>query len=1595
MRGLALLVLLCVPTSLFAQVVVQIDRAAPAAHAAGRSSAVTFHGFGFTAGTTVTIAGRSVRGVLVVDEQTMTGTLPPTLPTGTHSVYVRRPDDAEAVLVDGVGIEPARFPPVEGLACARSATEVAADLSWSNPIRYDRLHVYQGDTRVATLDGDATSYRHTWVSPVFDPERILPFSIVGVVELEEGGGTVDSESYPATCNAAVPRQTPLFVEFGTFRPGASNMMLRGPTDGASEGNEVQTVFRLREPQSGVRLRVHGKRLDPQARLRARIRPLSSPGTVLWDDFVGNPRVSLRAAWINGTCQRSLPAGQYLLGFYAVGAGGTGATAFSLSSDATRTGHARACGPYPLTKVAPLVTRETSVQIRDLSALALHPLTAQLAADGVVAGGDDEATANAAVLSLLVDDPDHSILSYHWEFSDGSEAVTASRALEHTFGRAGVFHAQVTAHDADGPARSSIFDQIVIGEPLPDEVIALFSGPPTELSMLAASASLDETPLVAGHTRGRTIAFLCSAVAGEGKQIESVTLEVRPRFGDTRQSVTEDFVFNFELESGLMMGIAGPTVELERYTAQRIVVTAVFTDSRGLTASISQNIDLCGIPAPLEESWLTTTVTGNRVQGFEVEGVFPRRRPLWSYPIDLPLVGTLDNRLDAYFGARARFEDGKWFAERLEGGLEAELLDIDVVDGKDFFVAIPDGQRRGEPCDEFNVRYNVRDRLLFNGSKVCVNLFSGTVWSFGLGPISAAEVTAEIDACVEFDVRADIDVRVSHRSPDVDVTLRPGILGELPVQGEASALWGLASATLRLTPALTFELPIELDYRPVRNELDIDTDWCLRASLFGYARACFGWGVWCPSTSALIFEEEWGDCPHGIVAGLDDLPEPVQDRAPALASSPSGESSLMVYVENASADEAEAEPVLFYRSRRGDGAYSPPQPLFSAESRAFVKDPSVAFLDEDFAIAVWTQSRLRRQEFPPLADGAEGVVALNRILGSNEILLSFWDGSRWTDPEALTNNSVSDGSAAVTRVDRETAAVVWVAAEVESIVMANGRVRLEGLSTRAAFVDLSGEVFDVTTLSAGGPPAADIDPAVSFSPTDGTGIAVWVRDTDGDISTHADRFFAYSRFGGGSWRAPRQLSTAPEVVGPLQPTVALAANDRGVIGGVAPSRSTPGVPALDADGRVFVVELSESGFSDARFLAAPAAPAAHWACTFEDGVRGVDPAVAFVDAQTAVVAFRSLVGLDVEADPRPNVDLLLGLAAFDFGAPDFGWSPVLPMGLPPDAFPVDLAVSPMASNEVELAVADGDQPVGAILVAPVAPDLVVEEVLLGDPHVAPGSFVQAGIILRNVGLRAVDATSLEVSVELVQGDDVRTIASVDVDLHVPAGGSARVNLPFAVPDEPGRVRVVVEETADESSDENNSRAIDLGVSAPRDLECTDASDGGHPVIRVTWTNTDAYDSVQVLRDGLTIVSIDGSRTSFLDRHATPGVHEWTVRGLFGTVPSRPATRRCELDVPEPGATGDGEFVRGDANADGRTDLSDAVATLAALFLGGAAPPCVSAADSNDDGAVNVSDPSFTLNFLFLGGPAIPAPTAGCGTDPTADGLSCDSYPPCSP
>ena len=84
-----------------------------------------------------------------------------------------------------------------------------------------------------------------------------------------------------------------------------------------------------------------------------------------------------------------------------------------------------------------------------------------------------------------------------------------------------------------------------------------------------------------------------------------------------------------------------------------------------------------------------------------------------------------------------------------------------------------------------------------------------------------------------------------------------------------------------------------------------------------------------------------------------------------------------------------------------------------------------------------------------------------------------------------------------------------------------------------------------------------------------------------------------------------------------------------------------------------------------------------------------------------------------------------------------------------------------------------------------------------------------------------------------------------------------------------------------------------------------------------------------------------------------------------------------------------FIRGDANADGSVNVTDAVYFLSHLY-----PPdftCEDAADFDDDGQLNTSDAIYFLQHFAP--PNFPEPNGSCGPDPTADQLICGSFPPC--
>ncbi len=99
--------------------------------------------------------------------------------------------------------------------------------------------------------------------------------------------------------------------------------------------------------------------------------------------------------------------------------------------------------------------------------------------------------------------------------------------------------------------------------------------------------------------------------------------------------------------------------------------------------------------------------------------------------------------------------------------------------------------------------------------------------------------------------------------------------------------------------------------------------------------------------------------------------------------------------------------------------------------------------------------------------------------------------------------------------------------------------------------------------------------------------------------------------------------------------------------------------------------------------------------------------------------------------------------------------------------------------------------------------------------------------------------------------------------------------------------------------------------------------------------------------------------------------------------------CEPVQPEPVP----RFVRGDGNADGGNDISDAISILNGLFGAGKPPPCMDAADVNDDGNVDLSDAVYDLAHIFLGGRAPPSPFPDCGEDLTEDGLGCHTWVLC--
>lgn len=175
-----------------------------------------------------------------------------------------------------------------------------------------------------------------------------------------------------------------------------------------------------------------------------------------------------------------------------------------------------------------------------------------------------------------------------------------------------------------------------------------------------------------------------------------------------------------------------------------------------------------------------------------------------------------------------------------------------------------------------------------------------------------------------------------------------------------------------------------------------------------------------------------------------------------------------------------------------------------------------------------------------------------------------------------------------------------------------------------------------------------------------------------------------------------------------------------------------------------------------------------------------------------------------------------------------------------------------------------------------------------------------------------------------------------------------------------------------------------VLEPQSLECT--VDPATCVVSVSWTNAEAYQSLEVRLDGGLIQTLGG--TVDMTSVTLPDVntmYEICVTAVDGCgIALTPVC--CMVECPAL------EFVRSDANSDGVIDISDPVRGLGFLF-NMETVVCVKALDANDDGNVDLADIVFSLAQQFTNGANPPAPFPGCGVDGTLDPLPCNSFPAC--
>ncbi|MBI4601217.1 MAG: hypothetical protein HY721_04570, partial [Planctomycetes bacterium] len=868
------------------------------------------------------------------------------------------------------------------------------------------------------------------------------------------------------------------------------------------------------------------------------------------------------------------------------------------------------------------------------------------------------------------------------------------------------------------------------------------------------------------------------------------------------------------------------------------------------------------------------------------------------------------------------------------------------------------------------------------------------------------VKASLAVGLKGTVKADVVVVVRATSPylEVDVLVDPKLEAWASGAVHTDVFWGIVSATGEVVPTVGLRLPLKLKLEGV--DLKATVESCLRLALGVKVKACINYlfGSACLESGVISLAD--AQAPTGCWTrgggGVDVSDSPVPElRMPALATSPDGLMAFVAYVEDMDPTPG-YRPEIHVTARYGEswegGGWLPPRPLLhDAGARYFQKDPQAAFVSDHEVLVVWTQSKLSREELERVGAAMPAWEAFNWALSSEEIHYALYDlrAHDLIAAEWLTDNDLPEGKAKVAAIPFHpdgAAVVAWVSYDVHEVLDDEGNARLGETSVCAQVVSPSGPLDAEWCVSFPGNGAADLEPALAVSPSGRSAYLVWVEDADADFTTPEDRRLLCARWtndgGAGYWSEPIAAGEdwpAAGAGGPLMPSIALHGDGDGVLAFTAKPWDASTSELLSED-RVLASRLAGGLFQPPEPLGRgrrSRALAGQWP------VAAITPGVAGGQGPHAAVVFRELGEAGADGD--------VALASLDVSDPDAKWSPVKAAS-GDEAIDWEIAAAPGPGGRVRIvrsrgpggAGGPGVDPSGSIAATDLVlrPDVKVSSCRASSPYVPAGARVELIATVENAGLAAGRAAQLTVHVRLGSADWTSLPGGIAFDLR--PGEATEVRVPVRMPPEGVQAQVRLGRHPDEIDGMNNAAACYLGVPPPAGLSCADASTSEACRAYLRWTNgTPLYDAISLWRDGELRAILPGDVEAHVDEGGlSPEEHDWEVRGEIGLARSAAAAVRC---APRCAGTA---FRRSDSNADGEIDISDAIFTLAFLFLGGGEPQCADAADANDDGLLDLSDAVFTIAYLFLGGEPPPYPFPACGPDLSLDALECRELAACA-